>query len=297
VLCRSADYETAQASPGTVRLLMEGRHDPFPSPSHWSIFQDRPFDHGMMPDLSAGARDRLASLIAPAWAILRDRHATRAGEREAALGRCGVPADRPVLLVPLEYEGEDNFFDMHRIGARPNHDLVAELAERVGPGFTLVFTNHPRNDAQVDSASLLQAIDAQDNAVLAPPAIGTLPATLALAKHADGMILGDSKTFAQGAFFGKPMLRRTRFQSGAWLNTYSDFEPFLGDVAAGMAKAPSPEDAQLWFGLHVANELFDPKAPDLTARQILTHMERPVDPERWEPAIARLRHAVPGLFG
>jgi hypothetical protein len=250
-----------------------------------------------MPDLAPAERDRLSALIEPIWTTLRARHAARAGERDAVLRRCGIPSDRPVLLVPLEDEGEDNFFVMHRIGAMPNHCMVRELADRVGPDFTLAFTNHPRNDAQVDSAPLIRAIDALDNAVLAPPAIGTLPATLVLTKHVDGMILGDSKTFAQGAFFGRPMLRRTRFESGSWLNAYSDFELFLGDVAAGTATGPSPEDAQLWFGLHVANDLFDPKASDLTAGQMLAHMERPVDPQRWEPAIARLRNAAPGLFG
>lgn len=296
VLCRSADYETAQAFPGTVKLLMEGRLEPFAPPPHWVVFQDRPLDQGLLPQLSAAERDRLVTLIEPAWTRLRERHAERPDQRASVLARCGIADDRPVLLVPLEYEGEENFFRMHSVRTRPNHRLVAELAERVGSGFTLAVTNHPESDRHVDSAPLLATIAELENAVLAPPAIGDLPATLALAKHVDGMILGDSKTFSLGAFFGKPMLRETRFESGAWLRNQADLDRFLAAVAAGEAERPSLEDARLWFAFYMANEVFDPKAKDLGAEQILTHMERPVDSARWEAGIARLRSAVPELF-
>jgi hypothetical protein len=296
VLCRSADYETVQAFPGTVRLLMEGRLEPFAPPPYWTLLQSRPLDQGMLPDLSAEQRDTLATLIGPAWTALRARHAARPGDRESVFARCGIPGDRPVLLVPLEYEGEENFFAMHRVSAMPNARLVAELAEGVGPGFTLAVTNHPLNDLHVDSRELMATIDGIENAVLAPPAINGLTATLALAKHVDGIILGDTKTYAAGAFFGKPMLRRTRFASGAWLRFHSDLDDFLPAIAAGNAVAPSEEDARLWFGFYLANEVIDPKAPDITPEQILAHMEQPLDDGRWEAGIERLRRALPDLF-
>ncbi|ATY33825.1 hypothetical protein [Sphingomonas psychrotolerans] len=296
VLCRSADYDTVQAFPGTVKLLMEGRLEPFATPPWWIVFQDRPLDQGILPQLSATERDALVNSIAPAWTHLHERHAARPGQRENIFARCGIAGDRPVLLVPLEYENEDNFFTMHSIRTMPNHRLVAELAARAGPDFTLVVTNHPLNDRHVDSAPLLAAIAELENVVLAPPVLGSLPATLALAKHVDGMMLGDSKSFAQGAFFGKPMLRQSRFRSGEWLKNYSDLDCFLHAVAAGEAERPSPEDALLWFAFYMANDAFDPNAADLGAGQILTHMERPVDSGRWEAGIARLRLAAPALF-
>ncbi|MET0307241.1 MAG: hypothetical protein ABW023_00915 [Sphingomonas sp.] len=295
-LCRSADHETVRAFPGTARLLMEGRLEPFAPPPHWFLFADRSHDYGILPALSQDERDTLARLIEPAWTRLHERYAKREGDRTRVFARCGIPDDRRVLLMPLEVESEDNFFDMYRVGARPNHRLVADLAERVGPGFTLAVTNHPINDKLVDSAPLIATIAELDNVVLAPPAIGNLPATLALARHADGMILGDSKTYALGAFFGVPMLRRTQFETGAWLNSHSDLDRFLPAVAAGEAVAPSPEDARLWFGFYMANQLLDPRAPGVTAEQILAHMDQPLDSGRWEAGIARLRQAKPELF-
>jgi hypothetical protein len=296
VLCRSADYETIQAFPGTVKLLMEGRLEPFAPPPPWIVFEDRPLDQGMLPQLSASERETLVKLIEPAWTRLHERHAERPGQRESLFARCGIPGDRPVLLVPLEAETGDNFFPMHSIRTRPNHRLVAELAERAGGDFMLAVTNHPINDMHVDAAPLLATIAELENVVLAPPVLGGLPATLALARHADGMILGDSKTYALGAFFGKPMVRQTRFESGAWLKSYSDLDSFLSAVVAGQAEHPSEEDARLWFAFYMANNVFDPNAPDLSPEQILTHMERPVDSGRWEAGIARLRRAVPALF-
>ncbi|WP_404337426.1 hypothetical protein AB2M62_02235 [Sphingomonas sp. MMS12-HWE2-04] len=296
VLCRSADYETVRAFPGTVKLLMEGRLEPFAPPPQWIVFEDRPLDQGLLPGLSDEERAWLVTAIAPAWTHLVERHAARPGERESVFARCGIAGDRPVLLVPLEYEGDENFFRMHSVQTKPNHRMVAELAERVGAGFTLAVTNHPENDRHVDSAPLLATIDALENVVLAPPAIGGLPATLALAKHVDGMIIGDSKTYALGAFFGKPMLRKTRFESGAWLKSYADLDRFLTAVAAGEADRPSPEDARLWFAFYMANDVFDPKAADLSAGQIFAHMARPFDRTRWAAGIERLRAAVPSLF-
>ncbi|MDT8757662.1 hypothetical protein MZO42_03030 [Sphingomonas psychrotolerans] len=296
VLCRTADYETVQAFPGTVKLLMEGRLEPFAPPPHWIVFEDRPLDQGMLPELSGAERDALVKLIGPAWERLQERHAKRPGQRESVVGRCGIPDDRPTLLVPLEAETEDNFFRMHSVRARPNPRLVAELAERAGPDFTLVVTNHPINDVHVDAGPLLATVADLENVVLAPPVLGGEPATLALAKHVDGMILGDSKTFALGAFFGTPMLRQTRFESGAWLRSYSDLDRFLSAVAGREAQAPSEEDARLWFAFYMANNVFDPRAADINPEQILTHMERPVDSGRWEAGIARLRLALPALF-
>jgi hypothetical protein len=293
VLCRTADHATVRHFPGIVRLLMEGRFEPFAPPPHWILLADRPHDQGLLPPLAAGERESLRARIAPAWARLHDRLAPRPGERAALFERLRIPADRPVLLLPLECETEDNFFTMHRLAPAPNASWVRAISKRVGDRFTLVVTNHPINDAHVDAAPLLAAIDECDNAVLLPPAIGGLPATLGFARHADGMLLGDSKTFALGAFFRIPMLRHSRFATGDWLQAYGDWDAFLGDVATGAARRPQERDARLWFAHYLLNEAFDPSDRD---DDVLARMDRPCDPARWDAALTRLERALPALF-
>lgn len=296
VFCRSADYETVRHFPGVVRLVMEGRLEPFAPPPYWCVLPDRPLDQGMWPALPDADRTRLSAMIDPAWRRLRALNTPTPGTREHVFARCGIPGDRPALLVPLEYQNVENFFAIHRLDPRPNHEIVAELARAVGPDFTLVLTNHPLNDLHVDNAPLLATVAALDNVVLAPPTIGTQPATKVLASVADGMIQGDSKTFALAAFFGTPMLRRSRFASGEWLNAYTALDPFLEDVANGRARRAAEADAQAWFGFYMANEVFDPQDAALTPGQLLDHARRPVDPGRWEAGIERLRRAAPSLF-
>ena len=294
VLCRTADHATAARFPGAVRLLMEGRFEPFAPPPRWILLADRPHDHGLLADLSAEQRARLRGMIAPAWDRLQQRLAPPAHERAALFDRLGIPQDRPVLLLPLECETEDNSLAMHRVGPRPNSALVRAFAEQVGDRATLAVTNHPLNDLHVDADALLATIGAHPNAVLLPPAVGALPATLAMARHADGMLLGDSKTFALAAFFGVPMLRQTRFATGAWLNAYAELPEFLDAVTTGTARTPAAEDAQLWFAQCLLNDAFDATGPQA---DMLVRIARPVDPDRWEGALGWLEQTLPALFG
>ncbi|MHA6718020.1 hypothetical protein ACX40Y_01090 [Sphingomonas sp. RS6] len=293
VLCRTADHATAARFPGTMRLLMEGRFEPFAPPPRWILLAERPHDYGLIAPFSYDQSDRLRALIAPAWDRLRQRLVPPPGEREALFSRLAIPLDRPMLLLPLQCETEDNFLAMHRVGTKPNAALVAEVAAQLGDRFTLAVTNHPLNDAHLDAGPLLQAIDDCDRAVLLPPTIGMLPATLVAARHADGMLLGDSKTFALAGFFGVPMLRRSRFATGAWLNAYAELPLFLDDIAAGNARTPDAEEAQLWFAQYLINDAFDPTDP---ADDVLARLARPVDPARWDAGLARLERILPALF-
>ncbi len=297
VFCRSADCETVRHFPGKVRFLMEAGGAPFVTPPHWIVLQDQPFDHGILPELDGQARAMLECSIAPAWERLRRRQSRAGADREALLAKCGLSSDRPILLLPLEYEHRENHFLMHRVGAKSNHRLVAETAERIGPAFLLAVTNHPLNELHVDK-TLLEATmsDLEGRAVLVPPQIDGFPSTIALAPHAQGMLIGDSKAFSICAFFAKPFLRQSRFRTGDWLRAYSDIDRFLRDVASGTATAAQEGDAIAWSAFHLMNEAFDPQDPDLTAAEICERMERPVDSGRWEAAIARLRSSAPGLF-
>jgi hypothetical protein len=295
VFCRSADCETVRKFPGQVRFLMEGGLAPFPLPNHWIMMQDQPLDHALLPSLDEGAKAVLSDMIAPAWARLRAQHA--GSDRRAVLGRLGVPSDRPVLLLPLEYEHRENFFLMHRIGPRPNYLLVQEVAKSIGPDFLLAVTNHPLNELYVDNEPLEAAMaELAPNAILLPPTIDGQSSTLALAPHVDGMIVGDSKSYGAAAFCGTPIFRRSQFRMGGWVSAYADLPGFLNAVAAGNARRAAEDDARLWSAFHLANNVFDPQDPDLEPEEILDRAAVPVAPARWPAGLARLRTLAPELF-
>ncbi|KTF70807.1 hypothetical protein ACNFJ7_15615 [Sphingomonas sp. HT-1] len=294
VLCRTADFDTVRHFPGIVRLLMEGRFEPFAPPPRWILLADRPHDYGALAPLAPAEEARLDAMLAPAWHRLQQRLAPPPDERLALFARLGIPADRPLVLLPLECEMDDNFFLAHRLSPRPNAALVRHVSAQLGDRFTLAVTNHPLNDAHVDAGPLIEAIGDCDNAVLLPPAIGPLAATLAIARHADGMLVGDSKTFALAAFFGVPIHRHSQFASGSWLNAYAELPPFLADIAAGTARRPDPELARRWFAQYLLNDAVDPLDAD---DDLLARLRCPVGPERWDRALTRLERTLPALFG
>lgn len=288
VLCRSADCETVRAFPGIVRHLMEGGAAPLSVPQDWVILQEEPFDHGLLPGLDAAARAELDRLVAPMWKALKDAGQPTPQARTAFRRWAELPFDRPVVALPLEYEHEENFFPIHRVGAAPNHRLIAEFAQGMDESVFFAVTNHPLNVKHVDNGAVEAEIASHGSQMRLLPGEGPNGenTTALLAAHADGMIVGDSKVYAIAAFFGTPMLRRTKFRTGAWLNAYSDQEEFLAAVAAGAARRPDPEMARIWFAFHIANNVLDPNDPDLTAADILARLDRPVDPARWERGFA-----------
>lgn len=297
VFCRSADFETVKAFPGKVRFLMEGGIAPFRLPDRWIMIQEQLLEHAALPQLDQPARDRLVEAIAPAWSKLRTRHRRDPEARTATLAAAGLPADRPVLLLPLEYDHDENFFRMHRVGARPNHRLVQEVAKAVGSRFAIAVTDHPLNKLYVDTKPLEDTVRSLGGQVWSMPAkLGNVSSTLALAPHVDGILVNDSKAFALGPLCGTPILRRSRFPIGDWVCPYTEFEPFLQAIVAGTARIAAEEDARLWTAFHLANNAFDPQDPALTAADILDRADQSVSVNRWDAALTRLHATVPDLF-
>jgi hypothetical protein len=289
VLCRSADCDTVREFPGIVRHLMEGGAAPLDIPGNWIILQEQPFDHGVLPELDAAARAELDRLIAPIWeSLLRLTQPSRQ-TRKAFRTWASIPDDRPIIALPLEYEHEENFFPVHRVGAAPNHHLVAEIAASIDDSFFLAITNHPLNEKHVDNSALEAEIASHGARMRLLPGTGPEDenSTMLLARDADGMLVGDSKVYSMAAFFGTPMLRRSKFKTGAWLNAYTEMDAFASAVAAGNAVAPDREDARTWFAFHIANNLLDPTDRTLTAAELLGRLDRPVDPARWAQGFAR----------
>ncbi|OBX18604.1 hypothetical protein A9995_11655 [Erythrobacter sp. QSSC1-22B] len=289
VLSRSADCNTVREFPGVVRYMAEGGASPLSFPPSWIVLQEQPFDHGLLPDLGTAEWAELDRLIAPVWNSLACLAEPSREMRNTFQKWAALPTDRPILALPLEYEHQENFFTKHRIGAVPNHRLIAELAASIDDSFFLAITNHPLNEQHVDNSALEAEVALHGSRMKLLPRTDPTGqnTTMLLARDADGMMVGDSKVYSAAAFFGTPMLRRSRFKTGEWLNAYADLASFLPAVAQGSAIAADRGDARRWFAFHIANSLLDPNDPDLSAAALLGRLDNPVDPARWEQSFAR----------
>lgn len=297
VLCRSADLRTPLQFPGTVRHIMEAVTAPFDCGNRANLvyFPDMPFGQGAMPGLAPADSVRLDALMAPFWDDMQAHWRGAVPDRRTIFGAMGVPLDRPVVLLPLEYAHAENFYRQHRPAGLTDDALVARAAALAGAaGVTLVVTDHPLNASHVDRAPLRAAIVALETPILADPALLGLPSTLALMRHVDGVLLGDSKTFAIAAAFGTPMARMSRFESAPWLHMERDLPRFFAEVAAGTAARPEPDAARRWFGYHYAAEALHPTDPVLDGAEVIAQAMAPRDAARWSEGLRVLqRDAAP----
>lgn len=292
VLCRSADFETPRHFPGEVRYIMEAVTMPFQtvSPANTVHFTAAPFVNGTMPALAADDAARLETLIAPFWADMDAHWEAAARDRDSVYRHLGIPGDRPAVLLPLEYEHEENFFLQLRPGGSSNRELVEQAAAAAAAAdITLVVTDHPLNALHVSRDALYAFILDLGSTVLAAQPVFGMPATTALLRHVDGVLLGDSKTFAVAAAFGVPSYRLSRFASAPWLHASADLSGFLAAVRAGTAPRPDAAATRRWFAYHNAVEAFYPTDPQLTGAAVIDRVRDPIDPARWEDGIGRLR--------
>ena len=286
-LCRSADFQTAYQFPGIVRFLMEVAASPFHCAPSTATITDRPFSNGTTAELTAAETRRLDDLIDPLWREMRLHCETAIPDRTAVHEALRISDELPMMLMPLEYEHGENFFNDHYAGTG-TFAMIAEVA-RTFPDWHVIVTDHPLNNLNIGRLSLREAIPTLGrNVILSPPKIGDVSATLCLARHANGMVLGNSKSFGFGALFSVPMMRRSVFASADWLVCETDLDVFKTSATAGNARAPSQSDARRWFAYHLANEAFNPSDPDLGADEIVDRMARTVNPDRWESAIGRM---------
>ncbi|WP_294329539.1 hypothetical protein [uncultured Sphingomonas sp.] len=297
VLCRSADLDTPRQFPGIVRHVMEAVIAPFDLGARTNMvhFTDAPFVQGRMPTLSPADAVRLEAMIAPFWEDMQAHWATVVPDRAAVYRAYGVPLDRPVVLLPLEYAHAENFYRQHRPASLSDEALVAHAAALAdAAGVTLVVTDHPLNALHADRVALHAAVAALGTPILADPTTLALPPTLALLRHADGALLGDSKTFGIAAAFGTPMARLSRFESAPWLHMEQDLPRFFAAVAAGTAARPDTSAARRWFGYHYAEQALHPTDPALDGAGIIARATSPLDPARWPESLRLLeRYAAP----
>lgn len=291
-LCRSIDPTLPRYLPGKVRYVMEASAPPFRLPTHWVSLQPQIFDHGLMPSLASEERATLTALIAPTWVAIEQENRPDPEWRV----RHNLPDDRSIVALPLDYEHADNFFGMHR-SIRPNAALVADLVDRIDARIFIAITDHPLNVRRVDQANLVAALASRAEKALLMRCSTRSDVTNALAQHADGMIIGDSKSFATAAFYSTPLLRFSKFASGAWLQAYNNLNDFATDIASGKARAADRRDAMVWFSHYLAAEAFAPREEDVTGAELLERIVGGIQPERWSNAFARVERLQRGKAG
>jgi len=287
-VCRSADFETVKAFPGVVRHITEGAADPLRLGPDSFHFTQCPFDHGVLPDLTADQIARLDAMIEPFWEGMRRSDQLEGVQQDYLNEWADLPSDRPIVFLPLEYEHEENFYTMHRVGSTPNAAFLQDLIKRLGDRAFLALTNHPLNEQHLDNSAVMRVVRANRSRMkllAGKTPIGTRTSNF-LMTSADGAILGDSKVYAMAGFHGTPMLRLSRFATGDWMNAYEELDPFLDGVATGSCTAPDPASAKTWFAYHTANNLGCPRNPDLSGAEVLQRLEKPRDPDRWEANFA-----------
>lgn len=257
-LARSADFATPALFPGTVRYIMEGAAPPFETDPRWVVLDDRPFRHGLMPDSATGLAEQCADVLEDAWRNVAAHVADAADDwRE----RFGLPAGRPVVAVPLQYEHEENFFLAH--AAHPSGiDLVRHLLGRFDEEVVLAITDHPLNKRHLDRSGLAAFVAEQgERAWLCTAEDTVLGATTLLAAGADAMVIDQSKTWSLAAFCGTPMLRAGTGPIAEWLHA-----PPLGAMPTTGARGlrrPDSAAARRWFGWHLGTRIIDPATLNL----------------------------------
>ena len=286
-LCRSADIVSPQRFPGTVRYIMEAAAPPFVTQSQCIWLAPTLFDYGMMPEFSPEQAAKLDTLAGPLWDQMH--HALDLPPKEDFMSAHSLPDGRRIIGLPLEYEHEENFFDQHHRFAE-NAQMTTSIVATLDDDCVLAVTDHPLNALYGDTIALEAAItDTGGKAVLLDNDEEAGSVTLALAKHCDAMIVGNSKSWAACAAFGTPLLRLSNFATGGWVNAYHSLPEFLQDLANGNARSADPQLARRWFTFHLANCLIDPADPTLSADKIIARINTPSSLPAWTEAISRYR--------
>lgn len=282
-LCRSANEDVPLQFPGVVRFLMEGSAAPYPADPRAIVFEENAFGFGTMPSLEDDERAELRRLFGPVAARVRAQ--TEALPRFDWRAEAGIDRDRKVLVVPLEYEHEENFAPRAH---RTNYEWIEQLAAELDPELFLAVTNHPLNELYVDNTrveALLESLAGR--AVLAGRAFSQAKTTSSLVADSDGAILDLSKAFGLFAYHGKPFARVSSRPTAPWLHAARDVRAFGRSVLAGTAAPPERAAAEDWFAFRIANDMLDPNQPGLEFDELVDRVFEPKNPERWAIGVER----------
>ena len=276
-LARSADFDTPARFPGVVRYIMEGAAAPFVTDPAWVVLEELPFEYGGLPDDTAlidGCVDRMA----PLW----DHARAAAATREACRAALGLPGDRAVLAVPLQYEHAENFYLGH--AAYPGGiALLTALLDRVPADVLIAVSDHPLNRLHVNRTALdFFAASHGDRIRLITAEDATARLTLA----ADAVLTDLSKTWSLAAFAGTPLLHVGAYPLADWLAVNADVRA----IGRGGMLAPDADAARRWFAWHLAGRLLRPDAVDLPS--LLRHVAQHATHDDLDANVAALTSLI-----
>jgi len=259
-IARSADRVTPRLFPGVVRYITEPGAEPILAPHGWCVLDEQPFHHGVMPAAAAAATDHATRLLTPYWEGLEAVHAGQANDLVRA--QMGLPLDRPVLVVPLQYEHHENFYG---IGSPFHHgpEFVEELIERLDPRIMLAITDHPLNN-HIPLRNLGRITDRHPDRIrlYRYDEVRRSP-TSCLIRAADGVLLDQSKCVSHAMFFGTPIVHVGDSVMAPWLNA-TRLEALDAERFAKRAlPRPDRESARRWFGWHYGTRLINPEETTL----------------------------------
>lgn len=281
-LCRAADVELPSLFPGTVRYVMEAGNPPMKN--HSVAIEPGLLAFGERPDMTPETERAMDAAFAPLWNRIcaAEERAHRPNWRLAY----GVARDRKVVVLPLEYAHAENAFS--RLRHWPdNAAMIAEVAARLPDDIFLAVTEHPLNRLYCDTSATDDAIMAlgSERAALIEQLEPDILPTDMLARDCDGAVLDFSKSWSIFAFHGRPIFRKSRQSTAAWLNATDCFERFASQVRNG-TPAPDADQLRLWFAHRSANCVFDPVVMQSGA-DIVTRTRQPVNPAIWADNLAR----------
>lgn len=284
-LARSADRRTPGFFPGMVRYIMEHGCHPFHTPYRGFVLEEQPFYHGVMPAHVAKAGDYAAKLLGPNWDKINDIFSEPApGDSRA---RLGLPADRPVLAIPLQYEHEENFFG---IGSPLQYgpEFLEELLHALDPRIVLAVTDHPLNLRHLLRLGLEKLAHKYPDRLYLYPVNADLGSPTTLLIHAaDAVLIDRSKCVTMAAFFGTPIIHIGDSVLAGWMNA----TPLAAVTADGMANrglpAPDATMARRWFGWHLGTRLVNPNK--VTLKAVLDRVHYRTDDDETAASIAYLQ--------
>lgn len=267
VFARSADMVTPAQFGGYLRFIMEGGAPPFAPPSTMVTLCESIFDHGLLPPMTKEVAKTLDSTGRAMWQLLQEQ--LTLPSRGDFLAANGLTDDRDIIGLALEYEHEEMFFDHHHRFAS-NAEMIECVARKMPPGMVLAVSDHPFNALYGDTSQIEAVVERLGHrAVLLKSNPENGGTTLALTAHADGMVIGNSKSWAICAALETPWLRLSDFRTGRWTAAYHDPRAFFTDIAAGIARRPDLATARRWFAYHYGEATFDAADPRLDAAAIV----------------------------
>lgn len=292
VLARTADRRIGNIFPGEVRFLMEGGMWPLPVSDKCVRLSEDMLDFGCMPDLTAEQEKQLAGALLPVWRRLAALD-TEAGDRASYCRAAGLPEDKKIVAVALEYEHEENAYASLRL-FRSNAALLATLLAELPEDVHLAVTNHPLNELYADNWPVTSFIAANPGRLThVTERTDDLNPTQLLTRHCDGIVVELSKSFTGAVFFGKPILRLSELPFGDWLGSYRSISRFFDDVRTGTPLLPDRRAGEVWLSYHLANCILDPRKA--TAEQLVESIERPFNSDRGSANLENHRELYPEL--